>query len=48
MRNLADVAQLRPHFLTLNIITELCQAMDVYHMDGDLMLNITRIFRWVQ
>ena len=47
LRNLADVKDTRQQFLSLHLVEELCKIMEVYSHDGDLMLNVCRIFRWL-
>ena len=45
LRNLADLQETRAEFLNMGIIPELCHVMVVYAAEGDLMLNISRLFR---
>ncbi|XP_072036074.1 armadillo repeat-containing protein 2-like [Amphiura filiformis] len=44
LRNLADLPETRGDFLTRGIIPELCHIMDVYIAEGELMLNVSRLF----
>ncbi len=46
LRNLADVSGTRILFLKGGLVNELCCVMEYHHTDADLMLNISRIFRW--
>ncbi|XP_033741539.1 armadillo repeat-containing protein 2-like isoform X2 [Pecten maximus] len=44
LRNLADANSSREKFLNCHIVEGLCTVVDTYAVDGDLMLNISRIF----
>lgn len=44
MRNLADASSSRERLLNSKGLESLCYVIDTYSADGDLMLNISRIF----
>ncbi|KAK3097116.1 hypothetical protein FSP39_006506 [Pinctada imbricata] len=44
MRNLADANSSRERILSCKVVESMCQVIDTYTSDGDLMLNISRIF----
>ena len=45
LRNLAEVTSKRTEFISDRVLEELCGVMDMYFNDGDLMLNVVRIYR---
>lgn len=45
LRNLADTGSSRERLLGCQVIEALCLIIDSFNSDGDLMLNISRIFR---
>lgn len=46
LRNMADVSGLRLQYLHLQVLQELCKVMVTYPTDADLILNISRLFRY--
>ena len=46
LRNICDVGGMRLQFLALDVIEDLCRLMEIYPTDADLMLNVSRIFRY--
>ncbi|TSL47633.1 Armadillo repeat-containing protein 2 [Bagarius yarrelli] len=44
LRNLADLSESRPSFLSSGVFPTLCAVMDCYRDDQDVCLNIARIF----
>ena len=47
IRNLSEVGGTRPQIINLNIMEELCTVAELHQSDGDLMMNLARIFRSV-
>ena len=47
MRNLADISSLHCDYVKYNVIVDLCNLLEINKTDGDLMLNVARIFRSV-
>ena len=45
LRNLADTGASRERLLGCQAIESLCLIVDNFTSDGDLMLNVSRIFR---
>ncbi|XP_056422246.1 armadillo repeat-containing protein 2 isoform X2 [Hyla sarda] len=43
LRNLADISQSRPKFLSTNALMELCILLDYYIQDKDICTNVSRI-----
>jgi hypothetical protein len=46
LRNLADLPHNREKFINCQIVEELTNALKYFTGDSDLMLNISRIFRF--
>lgn len=46
LRNMADLSESRPSFLSSDVFSKLCTVMDHHQEDQDICLNIARIFRW--
>ncbi|XP_028857832.1 LOW QUALITY PROTEIN: armadillo repeat-containing protein 2 [Denticeps clupeoides] len=44
LRNMADLPESRPTFLSNRLLPELCVVLEAYHGDPDICINVARIF----